>query len=92
MKLRCCALYERLPDAERYESDGYRVYEWLPHNKHVAGKGRRSEPERGIAFDAARQVERLAARAEGHTKSVEMPVNPLAPVFAHKLKLNAAEK
>ena len=22
-------LYERLPDAERYESDGYRVYEWL---------------------------------------------------------------
>lgn len=26
-------LLERLPDAERCESDGYKVYEWLPHNK-----------------------------------------------------------
>lgn len=32
-------LLERLPDSERYETDGYRAYECLPHNKHVVGKG-----------------------------------------------------
>ena len=32
-------LLERLPDEDRYETEGYSVYEWLPHNKHVVGKG-----------------------------------------------------
>ena len=31
-------LLERLPDAARYETDAYGVYEWLPHNKQVIGK------------------------------------------------------
>ena len=31
-------LYDRLPEAQRYVSDGYRAYEWLPQNRHVAGK------------------------------------------------------
>ena len=35
-------LYNRLPDAARHVSDGYRVYEWLPANRHVVGKGRES--------------------------------------------------
>ena len=32
-------LYERLPEAERYRSDAYRVYGWLPRNRHKVGKG-----------------------------------------------------
>ena len=32
-------LYERLPEAERYCSDGCEAYEWLPRNRHEAGKG-----------------------------------------------------
>ena len=32
-------LYERLPEAERYCSDGYEAYEWLPRNRHQVGKG-----------------------------------------------------
>ena len=32
-------LYGRLPEAELYRSGPYRVYEWLPRNRHVAGKG-----------------------------------------------------
>lgn len=28
-----------MSDAERCEIDGYRVYEWLPRNKHLVGKG-----------------------------------------------------
>ena len=31
-------LLERLPDAERYETDAYGVYGTLPVNKHVVGK------------------------------------------------------
>ena len=31
-------LYNRLPEAEEYHTDGYRVYEWLPANRHVVGK------------------------------------------------------
>ena len=34
--LRLCG---RLPEAELYRSAPYRVYEWLPRNRHVAGKG-----------------------------------------------------
>ena len=30
-------LLERLPDAERYETDAYGVYGALPVNKHVVG-------------------------------------------------------
>ena len=32
-------LYERLPPAELYRSDHCRVDEWLPRNRHIAGKG-----------------------------------------------------
>ena len=31
-------LLDRLPDAERYETDAYGVYGTLPVNKHVVGK------------------------------------------------------
>lgn len=41
-------LLERLPDAERYEADGYKVYEWLSRNKHVLGEYRRGELELGL--------------------------------------------
>ena len=32
-------LYARLPEAEKYRSDAYQVYDWLPANRHVVGKG-----------------------------------------------------
>ena len=31
-------LYERLPEAEMYRSDEYKVYGWLPVNRHRVGK------------------------------------------------------
>ena len=31
-------LYNRLPEAEEYHTDGYRVHEWLPANRRVVGK------------------------------------------------------
>ena len=32
-------LYEVLPEAERYCSDGYEAYEWLPRDRHEVEKG-----------------------------------------------------
>ena len=32
-------LYGRLPEAGLYRSDAYQVYDWLPADRHVAGKG-----------------------------------------------------
>ena len=32
-------LLDRLPGADRYETDAYPVYEWLPLDRHVMGKG-----------------------------------------------------
>ena len=32
-------LYEGLPKAELYRTDGYRVYEWLTVDHHQVGKG-----------------------------------------------------
>ena len=32
-------LLDRLPGADKYETDAYSVYEWLPRDKHAIGKG-----------------------------------------------------
>ena len=32
-------LLDRLPGADMYETDAYPVYEWLPRDRHVIGKG-----------------------------------------------------
>ena len=32
-------LLDRLPSADRYATDAYPVYEWLPRDRHIAGKG-----------------------------------------------------
>ena len=32
-------LYERLPEAEFYRTDGYRVYGWLPADRYEVGNG-----------------------------------------------------
>ena len=81
-------LLERPPDAERYETDGYSVYEWLPRDKHVVGKYGAVNWNDGLRSMLRGELNRLASRTKGYTKSVEMPVNLLAPVFAHKLNLN----
>ena len=54
-------LLERLPDAERYETGAYGVYGALPVNKHCGWEARRGELERGIAFDATRQIEQAGS-------------------------------
>ena len=85
-------LLERLPDAERYETDGYGVYKWIPRNKHVVGKYGAVNWNEGLRSMLRGKPNLLARRAKGCAKSVETLVNLLAPVFAHKLKLNSTEE
>ena len=84
-----CALLERLPDTERYETDAYGVYGTLLVNKHVIGKYGAVNRIEVLHSTLRRKLKRLARRTKGCAKSVDMPVNPLALVFCDKLKLNA---
>ena len=71
-------LLERLPDAERYETDAYGVYGALPVNKHRLGKGGVVN-RRGIAFGIARQVE--PSYRGGYSKTAGMLTLSLAPAW-----------
>ncbi len=81
-------LLERLPDAERYETDAYGVYGALPVNKHVVGKYGAVNWCEGLHSMLRGKLNRLVRRTKGCAKSVDMLVNLLALVFAHNLKLN----
>ena len=81
-------LLERLPDAERYETDAYGVYGMLPVNKHVVGKYGAVNWNEGLHSMLRGKLNRLVRRTKGCAKSVEMLVNLLALVFCAKLKLN----
>ena len=73
-------LYGRLPAAERYVSDGYRVYEWLPRNRHEVGKGMEANRNEGLHSRLRDKLNRLARRTKGYTKSVPMLRDSIALV------------
>ena len=81
-------LPERLPDAERYETDAYGVYGELPVNKHVVGKYGAVNWNEGLHSMLRGKLNRLASRTKGCAKSIEMLASLLALVFCAKLKLN----
>ena len=57
-------LYNRLPDADRYVSDGYSVYEWLPANRHVVGKGLEANWNEGKHSVLRSKLNRLVRRTK----------------------------
>ena len=73
-------LYDRLPQAQRYVSDGYRVYEWLPHNRHVVGKGLEANRNEGLHSVLRDKLNRLQRRTKGYSKSVTMLRDSIALV------------
>ena len=74
-------LLDRLPGADRYETDAYPVYEWLPRDRHVIGKGGAVNWNEGLHSKLRSNLNRLARRTKGYTKSVEMLKHLLATVF-----------
>lgn len=73
-------LYERLPEAGLYRSDAYSVYQWLPQDRHVVGKGGAVNWNEGVHSVWRSKLNRLVRRTKGYTKSVEMLVYSLALV------------
>ncbi len=71
-------LLERLPDAERYETDAYGVYGALPVNKHVVGKYGAVNWNEGL-HSALRG--KLNRRTEGYSKTAGMLTLSLAPAW-----------
>ena len=71
-------LYERLPEAERYCSDGYGAYEWLPRNRHQVGKGGPVNWNEGLHSRLRSGLNRLARSTKGYSKSVEMLAGSVA--------------
>ena len=73
-------LYERLPEAELYRSGHYAVYEWLPRDRHVAGKGGAVNWNEGLHSRLRDKLKRLQRRAKGYSKSLGMLRDSLALV------------
>ena len=77
-------LLDRLPGAERYETAAYPVYEWLPRDRHAIGTGGAVNRMRERS-KLSSKLNRLARRAKGYTKSVEMLKHLLATALEERL-------
>ena len=61
-------LYSRLPEADLYRSDGYRVYDWLPADRHQVGKGGAVNWNEGLHSFLRGKLNRLVRRTKGYSK------------------------
>ena len=68
-----------------YETYAYWVYEWLPRDRHVMGKGGAVNWNEGLQSKLRSKLSRLVMSAKGYTKSVEMLKHLLAIVFEERL-------
>ena len=75
-------LYERLPEAELYGTDGYGVYGWLLADCHEVGKGGAVSWNEGWHSWCRGKLNRLHRRTKGYTKSVGMLGCSLALLLA----------
>ena len=73
-------LYERLPEAERYRTDAYQVYGWLPANRHEVGKGGEVNRNEGLHSRLRDKLNRLHRRTKGYSKSIAMLSDSIALV------------
>ena len=58
-------LLDRLPRADMYETDAYPVYEWLPRDRHMIGKGGAVNRNERLALQAAEQAEQACEECKG---------------------------
>ena len=73
-------LYGRLPEAERYRSDAYQVYGWLPASRHVVGKGGEVNRNEGLHSRLRDRINRLHRKTKGYSKSLAMLSGSIALV------------
>ena len=73
-------LYGRLPEAEKYRTDAYQVYGWLPASRHVVSKGGEVNRNEGLHSRLRDKLNRLHRRTKGYSKSVAMLSDSIALV------------
>ena len=74
-------LYERLPEAELYCTDGYRVYGWLLADRHQVGKDGTVNWNEVLHSWCRGKLNRPHLRTMGYTKIVAMLACSLALVL-----------
>ncbi len=74
-------LLEQLPQAERYRSDNYSVYRFLPQNRHVVGKGSEVNRNEGVHSQLRDRLRRLQRKTKGYTKGRTMLRDSVALVY-----------
>ena len=73
-------LLARLPETGQYRSDPYGMYEGLPRNRHVSGKGGAVNWNEGLPSRGRDPLKRLQRQTKGYTKSLTMRRDSLALV------------
>ena len=58
-------LLDKLPGADRDETDAYPVYEWLPRDRHVMGKGRAVNRMKGLRSKLRSKIEQACDAYKG---------------------------
>ena len=61
-----------VPEAKLYRTDAYRVYDWLPADRHQVGKGGAVNWDEGLHSRCRGKMNRLHRRTKGYTKGVAM--------------------
>ena len=74
-------LLEQLPQAERYRSDNYSVYWFLPQNRHVVGKGSEVNRNERVHSQLRDRLRRLQRKTKGYTKGRIMLRDSVALVY-----------
>ena len=66
-----------MPEAARYNTDKYGVYNWRPANRHEARKGQEVNRNEGLNSVLRGKLNRLARKTKGYTKVKEMLIGSL---------------
>ena len=73
-------LSERLPEAQRYRTDAYQVYRWLPRDRHEVRNGSEVNRNEALRSRLRDKLNRLHRRTKGYSKSMAMLSDSIALV------------
>ena len=80
-----CASWSSCQRHDAIAATHYQVYDFLPRNRHVAGKGSEVNRNEGVHSQLRDRLRRLQRKTKGYTKSLAMLRGSVALVY---LKLN----
>ena len=72
--------FEKIPEAELYYTDNFKIYDWLPADRHVKGIKAKSKTNRneGIHSILRDKLARLKRKTKAYSKSISMLCGSIA--------------